>query len=161
MYDAIDEAVSLVGVEPIAALVVGSHLYGTVINPHDIDIAIFVPFGKGIQVMSGDLDVHVISLEFLLRTSAKGYLFETDASLGLLYGYGSWYDHPYKAALQGFRPSIFNYADTVRRFEEKNPEAQKHIIRYNIFLERFWRTGNADPRLTREERQRWLEQLTG
>lgn len=160
MSDDLERAVDLVGVEPIAALVVGSTLYNTVIDHHDVDVAVFVPYGKSIQKMSGDLDVHVISLEFLLRTSAKGYLFETDAALGLLHGYGVWYDHPYRAALEGYRPSIYNYADTVRRFEAKNPEAQKHIIRYNIFLRRWWETGNVNPRLTDEERQEWLEKLT-
>lgn len=153
---AFEQAVSLAGVDPIAAILMGSDLYNTKISDHDTDIALFVPQGKSMQFMDGDLDVRVIPLELMLAPGAKGFLYETDAMLGLLYGRGTWYDHPWKPVLQMFRPSIYQYANTVRRFKVKNPEAQKHIVRYDIFLRRFWSTGNADPRLTDEERREWL-----
>lgn len=159
MSDRISEAIELAGVEPIAATVVGSFLYNTQIEQHDVDVALFVPQGKSMQFMDGDLDVRVIPLDLLLPPGTKGFLYETDAMLGLLYGRGTWYDHPWKPVLQMFRPSIYQYANTVRRFNEKNPEARKHIIRYDIFLRRFWETGNADPRLTDDERNEWYEKL--
>lgn len=155
----IDQALSLVDVDPIAAVVVGSDLYNTKIEDHDTDIAIFVPTGKRVQTMWEDLDVQVISLEHLLKIGTRGYLYEFDAVLGLLYGYGVWYNHPWKPALQMYRPSIWGYADTIRRFKINTPEARKHIIRYDIFLKRFWETGNANPRLSDEERAQWLHSL--
>lgn len=160
MSDRISDAIELAGVEPIAAIVVGSFLYNTQIVQHDTDIALFVPQGRSMQFMDGDLDVRVIPLELMLAPGTKGFLYETDAMLGLLYGYGTWYDHPWKPVLQMFRPSIYQYASTVRRFKVKNPEARKHIIRYDIFLRRFWELGNADPKLSDEERQEWLELYT-
>lgn len=158
--DIFDRAITLAGVDPIAVVLCGSHLYNTVIDPHDYDVTLFVPTGKSSQHMSGELDVRVVSLEFLLKIGTKGYLYEVDSVLGLLYGHGEFYDHPWSPALWNYRPSIWGYADTVRRFKVKNPEAIKHITRYDIFLERFWTTGNADPRLTDEERQLWLKNMT-
>lgn len=159
MSDRISEAIELAEVEPIAAIVVGSFLYNTQIVQHDVDVALFVPQGKSMQFMDGDLDVRVIPLELMLAPGTKGFLYETDAMLGLLYGRGTWYDHPWKPVLQMFRPSIYQYANTVRRFKVKNPEAQKHIVRYDIFLRRWWETGNANPRLTDDERTEWYEKL--
>lgn len=154
-----DQALSLAKVDPIASVLMGSDLYNTKITDHDTDIALFVPQGRSLQFMEGDLDVRVIPLDLLLAPGTKGFLYETDAALGLLYGYGVWYAHSWRPALQMFRPSIWRYADTVRRFKAKNPGAIKHIARYDIFLERFWKTGNADPRLTDKERQQWLHSL--
>lgn len=159
MVSDLSDAIELAGVDPIAGVLCGSSLYNTQIEKHDFDYALFVPQGKSMQFMDGDLDVRVIPLELLLAPGTKGFLYETDAMLGLLHGYGTWYDHPWKPVLQMFRPSIYQYANTVRRFKEKNPEARKHIIRYDIFLRRFWETGNADPRLTDEERREWYEEL--
>lgn len=155
-----DDAIRLAGVDPIASIEMGSFMYNTQITYHDIDIALFVPQGRSMQLMEGDLDVRVIPLDLILPPGTKGFLYETDAMLGLLYGHGLWYDHPWTPVLQMFRPSIYQYANTVRRFKEKNPEARKHIIRYDIFLRRFWETGNADPKLSDEERQEWLELYT-
>lgn len=154
-----DQAISLAGVDPIAAIEVGSALYNTQITFHDHDVALFVPQGKSMQFMEGDLDVRVIPLDLMLPPGTKGFLYETDAMLGLLYGHGQWYDHPWRPALQMFRPSIWQYANTVRQFKMKNPEAIKHIARYDIFLRRFWETGSADPKLSNEERQEWLRVL--
>lgn len=154
------DAICLAGVDPIASIEMGSFLYNTQITYHDKDIALFVPQGRSMQFMDGDLDVRVIPLDLMLPPDTKGFLYETDAMLGLLYGHGSWYDHPWTTVLQMFRPSIYKYADTVRRFRKKNPDARKHIIRYDIFLRRFWETGNADPKLSDEERQEWLELYT-
>ena len=161
LTDAIDQAIRLTGVDPIAAVVVGSTLYNTVVDHHDLDVAVFVPTGKSVQLFEGDLDVKTVTLEFLLGTSSDPQLYETDAVLGLLYGYGRWYDHPWTPALRGFRPSIWGYANTVRRLDDKHPDMIKHLTRYDIFLERFWQTGNADPRLTDEERELWMEIVHG
>lgn len=155
-----DDAIRLARVDPIASIEMGSALYNTQITYHDTDIALFVPQGRSMQFMEGDLDVRVIPLDSILAPGTKGFLYETDAMLGLLYGHGIWYDHPWTPILQMFRPSIYKYADTVRRFRKKNPDAQKHIIRYDIFLRRFWSTGNADPKLSDDERQEWLELYT-
>lgn len=154
------DAIRLAGVDPIASIEMGSALYNTQITHHDVDIALFVPKGRSMQFMEGDLDVRVIPLELMLPPGTKGFLYETDAMLGLLYGHGVWYDHPRRPVLQTFRPSIWQYANTVRRFKDKNPDARKHIIRYDIFLRRFWESGNADPKLSDEERQEWLELYT-
>lgn len=151
------DAINLARVDPIASIEMGSGLYNTQITHHDTDIALFVPQGRSMQFMEGDLDVRVIPLDSILAPGAKGFLYETDAMLGLLYGHGLWYDHPWTPILQMFRPSIWQYANTVRRFKKKNPEAQKHIVRYDIFLRRFWSTGNADPKLSDEERQEWRD----
>lgn len=160
MSDRISEAIELAGVDPIAGVLCGSSLYNTQVEQHDTDIALFVPQGRSMQFMEGDLDVRVIPLDLILPPGTKGFLYETDAMLGLLYGHGVWYDHPWRSALQMFRPSIWQYGNTVRRFKVKNPDAHKHIIRYDIFLRRFWESGNADPRLSDAERQEWLELYT-
>ena len=156
MSDRISEAIELAGVDPIAGVLCGSSLYNTQVEQHDTDIALFVPQGRSMQFMEGDLDVRVIPLDLILPPGTKGFLYETDAMLGLLYGFGTWYDHPWKPVLQMFRPSIYQYANTVRLFKVKNPEAGKHIVRYDIFLRRWWETGNANPRLTDDERREWL-----
>lgn len=160
MSDRISEAIELAGVDPIAGVLCGSSLYNTQIDQHDVDVALFVPQGRSMQLMEGDLDVRVIPLELMLPPGTKGFLYETDAMLGLLYGHGLWYDHTWTPILRMFRPSIWQYANTVRRFKDKNPDARKHIIRYDIFLRRFWESGNADPKLSDEERQEWLELYT-
>lgn len=150
------DAIRLAGVDPIASVEMGSALYNTQITHHDVDIALFVPKGRSMQFMEGDLDVRVIPLDSILAPGTKGFLYETDAMLGLLYGHGIIYEsHPWSYALRSFRPSIWKYADTVRRFKLKNPGAIKHIARYEIFLERFWLTGIADPKLSDNERLKW------
>lgn len=144
---------TVIGISPF-----GSDLYNTKLDHHDYDFVVFTADGKSRQLQEGDIDIRILPVEQVLASGLKGSLPETEAHLAMMYGHGIWLDTPWTPMLRSFRPNIWRYGTTVSKYLAHRGFKNKHYIRHQIFLRRFWDTGNADPKLTEEERQEWMSE---
>lgn len=148
-------AINAIGLCPI-----GSDLYGTKREFHDIDVAVVATDMARKQYSYGDIDLQVFPIEYLIDGAHSKNLLEVEVCLAFMYGHGMLFNHPYSTLLRNVRPDISGYADTVRRYKAGHTVPDKHSIRYDIFLRRWWDTGNADPRLTEDELKEYWDRRT-
>lgn len=144
----------------LAIVPFGSRLYNTSTVFHDVDIVLIVDGHRRSQVIKDTLDVHIVPVTHLLDIKNSKNVMESEVALAIEYGHAIVFDTPWKPMILSIKAGVPAYGDTIRRYMSKNSVPAKHRVRYDIFLKRFWETGNADPKLSDEERQEWLELYT-
>ena len=147
------------GCEPLALLPAGSDLYNTKTDFHDVDAAAVTRFGRPRSYQSGDLDLRALPLKHLMLTSARGSLVECETLFALESGHGLLFDDSFRPWLRQLRAPFPAYASATERMRARSAFRPKDGVRWDIYIERAWRTGNLDPRLTEDERGQFLERM--
>lgn len=140
----------------LAVIPTGSDLYNTKIDNHDHDFVVIIKGNTSRQVFIDDLDVKICSYGALSKGNIKGSLQEVESVLAIRHGYAQLHGSTGRFLLPTITPNIGGYLSTMDRYLKNKDVKDKHSIRHDIFKRRYWETGNADPRLTEEERQEWL-----
>lgn len=161
MNDLLDRALAAAptGCQPLAVLPFGSDLYGTQLTFHDHDLIVVTADGRPRQIIDGDLDVRIAPLRHLLAHAAHGSLVETEVLFALTAGHGEVFDSAWAPLLRAARGSLPKYAATTNRLARTPQPRPKDRVRWDLFLDRAWSTGNTDPRFSGTEREEFLARL--
>lgn len=161
MTDDLERALRLAppAATPLAVLPFGSDLYGTKLDFNDIDTVVVTRSGRPGQKFDGPLDVRIAPLWHLQFHAGHGSLAEAEIMFALAAGHGRILDPSWEPLLRGLRAPLPRYTSQTGRHRGSPAFREKDGIRWDIFLERAWRTGNTDPRLDEAERELFFERL--